>query len=372
MPERETSLRDVLLEGLERKLYTAASLIVGLDGTVLEEHHIGREDDGGLQISPFHLFDLASLTKPIAVASLFIKEVQDGNLSLEDRLEKFLPKKWIGSSFQGTTLDLILSHRAGFPAYSNFFERLVEVNPSCRKEELVKQILSCTRETVPLYSDLGYILLGYVLETIHNRPLNQLFDALRKYFENQHLFFLPLEMPQDPMSPPLHLASLPHPVVSTGWCEWRKRVLKAEVHDCNSFCLGGVSGHAGIFGTSRAVFSWVSQLWKAFNNRADGTYHGWCSGKVVTEFFEKPDDTSSWVRGFDTPTPGNSTVAPYFSMKSIGHYGFTGTSFWLDLEDGFTVVLLTNRVYYKTDQRAFRDFRCLVHSTARLKLTRLS
>lgn len=354
-----------MVQGLKKRLYTAASVIVGIDGKVLEEHHVGFDREGGAEISGSTLFDLASLTKPIVVVSLFMREIQKGNIKLEDRLEKFLPSKWIGRAFRGVTIDQVLSHRAGFPAHAKLFEHLIGTEPGRRKEEFVKYILSCTREANPVYSDLGYIILGYVLETVNERPLNEIFSSSEGIFYNQHLSFLPVKMPESPCSPPVHFAP-PPPAVSTGWCHWRRRLLSAEVHDCNCYWLGGVSGHAGLFGTSGAVFSWASRLWKSFSNRDGQESNFWCSREVMSEFLRKPDDTSSWARGFDTPTPGNSTVAPYFSMRSVGHYGFTGTSFWIDLEDGFTIVLLTNRVYYETDREIFRRFRRTVHRKARL------
>lgn len=359
-PSKNDSLLELLISGLYRRLYTGAALIVAIGNDIQAEHYVGEEKIDGTTISPFHFFDLASLTKPIAVAFLFMKAVEEGIITLDYPLNRFFPPNWISRHFAEVTLDDILSHRAGFPAYVKFYEHIISIPPYSRRESLLREILISGKEPYPVYSDLGYMVLGHILELIYENSLDEIFKRLAASGDAQRLNFLPFVLPSHPLEIPGHCEQLPL-TVSTGWCPWRKRLLKGEVHDENCFCLGGVSGHAGLFGTARAIFSWISDLWKSYTNNS-GKYY---SQSTVMEFFSKPDSSWSWARGFDTPTPGQSLVAPYFSELSVGHYGFTGTSFWLDLKDGLTVILLTNRVYFGIMRKEFQEFRRHIHYLAR-------
>jgi len=155
-------------------------------------------------------------------------------------------------------------------------------------------------------------------------------------------------------------------IAPTEWDDWRHRMLKGEVHDENAAAMGGVAGHAGLFGTAESVLA-VSGAWLA-------GYHGDRSildRQLVQEFTTKQSHPrqSSWALGWDTPTTPSSSGS-HFSSNSFGHLGFTGTSLWIDPLRKLEVVLLTNRVHPNRSNDSIRVFRPLIHDLAYEALTR--
>jgi CubicO group peptidase (beta-lactamase class C family) len=133
------------------------------------------------------------------------------------------------------------------------------------------------------------------------------------------------------------------------------------VHDENAYCLGGVAGHAGLFGTAHGVFDLLAFLWKVYRG---GICDGFWRAEVVREFWTRqsaaPDAT--WMLGYDTPGLQNSSAGNYFSPRTPGHLGFTGTSFWFDLDREILVILLTNRVYPTRENERLKRFRPTIHN----------
>ena len=135
-----------------------------------------------------------------------------------------------------------------------------------------------------------------------------------------------------------------------------------EVHDENAWAAGGVAGHAGLFGPGREVFHLVASIYRAYS----GDVIGPLTPAAVRTFLTVPPGADR-AHGFDTPGPDPAARAAgrYFSARSVGHLGFTGTSFWLDLESGQMVVLLTNRVHLgRDDKTGIQAFRPRFHEAA--------
>ncbi|HET8720728.1 MAG TPA: serine hydrolase, partial [Nitrospira sp.] len=154
-------------------------------------------------------------------------------------------------------------------------------------------------------------------------------------------------------------------IAPTEWDAWRKRWLQGEVHDENAAAMGGVPGHAGLFGTAQSVLA-ISGAWLA-------AYHGHGSlmdPSLVREFTTKCAQPipSSWALGWDTPTAPSSS-GTHFSSESFGHLGFTGTSLWIDPMRQLEVVLLTNRVHPSRKNESIRVFRPLIHDVVYRVLT---
>jgi CubicO group peptidase (beta-lactamase class C family) len=167
----------------------------------------------------------------------------------------------------------------------------------------------------------------------------------------ENLFFLPLK--ESEIRPG-------HACAATEDCPWRHKILEGEVHDDNAYVVGGVAGHAGLFGTARDIFGLLQHLLD--------TYTGKVASKVfqretVQTFFECQQDQGRFALGFDTPTGLESSSGRYFSDHSVGHLGFTGTSFWMDLEEEVIVILLTNRVHPSRANEKIKDFRPMLHDT---------
>ncbi len=355
-------LSGIVYRALDRRIFTGASITVARAEKVLYDRCFGTAFLRGPAIEKHYLFDLASLTKPIVTAFLYLYAINSGIISPYARLKEIFPVRWLGAHKETGIVDL-LSHRSGLPAYKGLFETSITVAPVRRKEYFIKNIFQCPKshKKEALYSDLGYIVLGYILEVIFRQSLDSLLVKIfREYGLNLQLTFIPLDYPLTPYHLPGNMRGGTEKFVATSFCPWRKRRLVGEVDDSNCFCLGGVSGHAGLFGTSSAIHRWLVHLWNIYN----GTDAGVCSQDVLHLFWKRKSD-SSWVCGFDTPSSRNSIVSPSFSSNSVGHFGFTGTSFWMDLSDGFIVIVLTNRVYFSETQEKIREFRKKIHRIAR-------
>jgi len=149
--------------------------------------------------------------------------------------------------------------------------------------------------------------------------------------------------------------------VPTENCPWRKKTLCGQVHDDNAFCLDGGAGHAGLFGNSSGVLALTEQLLGVWQGLINQPAFG--SRKELKRFLKRQTDIpgSTWALGFDTPSEKNSSSGRYFSPLSVGHLGFTGTSFWIDPQRELSVVLLTNRVHPHRENTKIRRFRPLFH-----------
>jgi CubicO group peptidase (beta-lactamase class C family) len=311
-------------------------------------------------------FDLASLTKPLVTTALCMRAVCEGRVGLENCLERFFPSSFLPASKRAVTLGHLLNHCSGLPPYRPFFKGLVRFPAPERRGRLLEAILKTPLLATPgkecHYSDLGFILLGMILEDVFGDRLDRLAVRHLHWKGAEGLSFRPLKTSTDPEAAPEAPWDDDAPYVATECCPWRKRLLEGEVHDENAYCLEGVAGHAGLFGTAQAVYRWLRFLWNVA--RGDSSSPGWLPG-IVNRFWEKPGwvPGSTWALGFDTPSPGRSSAGSGFSSRSVGHLGFTGTSFWLDLEQEIVVILLTNRVHPSRENDRLTGFRPLFHDT---------
>jgi len=142
-------------------------------------------------------------------------------------------------------------------------------------------------------------------------------------------------------------------------CPWRGEVIQGHVHDENAYALGGYSGHAGLFGTAQDILILINELIKVYHgNRTE-----LLNAEIVRAFFTRQDivSGSTWALGWDTPSTKDSSSGNCFSLNSIGHLGFTGTSVWIDLERHITVIFLTNRIHPDRTNEKIRIFRPKIH-----------
>jgi CubicO group peptidase (beta-lactamase class C family) len=210
------------------------------------------------------------------------------------------------------------------------------------------------------YSDLGFILLGEVVETVSGMPLEA--------FCRQYIFTR-LQIEGMGFRDLTQLRPAGIPFASTESCPWRGRVLQGEVHDENAWIMGGVAGHAGVFATARQVWRFAHGLLGGLQGRP------WLVSPATLQAFttrQGMPEGSTWGLGWDTPTPGQSSAGRYFSPTAIGHLGFTGTSLWIDPAQQVIVVLLTNRVHPSRRREGIRTFRPRLHDAVMqaLKLER--
>lgn len=363
-------------------VFPGASLLVARDRKVIFEGTWGSVKTGGAPVSTTIRFDLASLTKPLVTAPLCMIAVEGGTFGLDDSITRFFPGL-VPKDKEAITLRSLLTHSSGLPPYAPFYLELTKSAARQRRDELASMILKTPLESAPgktaNYSDLGFMLLGLILE----RQLGARLDRLAR-----KLLFEPLGIDE------LHFCPLPSPVsaattlrqdgpsvstdgrsryAATQYCPWRKRLLWGEVDDENCWTLDGVAGHAGLFGTARGVFQLLNFLWGLYegDGRAESSDFWTCgnaspriSPKTLRLFWTRADPagSSGWCLGFDTPSrKGYSSAGGLVSQKAVGHLGFTGVSFWLDLENRVLIILLTNRVHPTRKNDQIRQFRPMLH-----------
>ena len=309
------------------------------------------------------IYDLASLTKPLATVTSILLLVQAGKLELDAAVGGILTELK-ESPIGAATLRDLLCHRSGLPGWRPLYERLHAegVAWGSADPEVVRQTVLRLVSAEPLayelgqqhlYSDLGFILLGMAVERASGLLLDEYFDvAVMQPLGGQSLYFNRTAKASRPPS-----TRFGGSIAATEWDDWRKRLLKGEVHDENAAAMGGVAGHAGLFGTAQGVLA-VSGAWLKGLQGTPSTL----DRHLVREFTKRQPrpSGSSWALGWDTPsTPSSSGT--YFSAESFGHLGFTGTSLWIDPQRSLEVVLLTNRVHPSRKNDAIRAFRPMIH-----------
>jgi len=345
----------LLNRGVVEGVYPGAVLLVAFEGDVLFQHVGSRAlVPKVLPMERDTIFDLASLTKPLATTLAVMKLVDSGKIELDQPLEDLLPKT-LPQDKRTITPRLLLSHSAGFADWKPFHIDLDNIRPEERKANLREQLIN-----IPLiyplgkgtlYSDLGFMVLEWVVEEVAGvklpRSLHRHFYdplGLNKTFFYEHA--VPIRSGEDQ-------------VAATEDCPWRKKVLKGVVHDENAYALGGYSGHAGLFGNAREVYTLVCLLREHYR----GEREDYLRPETVRAFFRRQDlvKDSTWALGWDTPSSENSSSGGHFSKRSVGHLGFTGTSVWIDLERDVIVIFLTNRVHPTRKNKKIRAFRPLLH-----------
>lgn len=310
------------------------------------------------------IYDLASLTKPLATVTALVLLVQRGQCRLDDRIDSVLPELEEAPVGPATIRDL-LTHSAGLPGWRAFYEQLCpdavlpassdgRANAARQFLQLMKQeALIYKRGERSLYSDLGFMLLGNVVERLSGSSLDRFVaEHIAQPLRADPFRYLPIGQELG-----IYRSGMTGRIAPTEWDSWRGRLLCGEVHDENAAALGGVAGHAGIFGSAEAVLA-VTGAWLA-------GYHCKASmldSDIVREFSSRHVgiSESSWALGWDTPSSPSSS-GQYFSSQSFGHLGFTGTSIWIDPVCELEVVLLSNRVHPTRNNDGIRSFRPVIH-----------
>ncbi|MGH7561711.1 MAG: serine hydrolase domain-containing protein [Gemmatimonadales bacterium] len=271
------------------------------------------------------LYDLASLTKVVATTTLTMLAVNDGRLELDRPAAAYVPV-FRGPGKEAVTVRHLLTHSSGLPADRPLWRQASDARAA------LALVTGSRLDTVPgtrmVYSDLGAIVLGLAVE----RALGGRLDRLART-----RIFVPLGMRNTRFRPP---ASLHHRVAATEYdTAWRKRIVRGEVHDEKAAFLGGVAGHAGLFGSAQDLLAFGEWMLDAVG-RSDAL------GATAREFTRRQGlvPGSSRALGWDTPSPGSS-AGTRLHRSSFGHTGFTGTSIWIDPTRDLVVVLLTNRVH---------------------------
>lgn len=306
------------------------------------------------------LYDLASLTKVLCTTTVTLLAESRNILSIDDPVQKYFPN----FTDSRVSLSHLLDHSSGFSAWLDLHSRFHAANglgqfnsrltPKLARIEYEREILASFNpkafEQQTIYSDLGFMLLGWALEKATGAPLDALFQEwVLQPTGLKSLQFLPI-------SPD---------VVPTENCPWRGHVLRGEVHDDNCYVLGGVAGHAGLFGTALEVVR-LAQFWlEALGGKPGNPLFSSTESQKRAHHYWTFHHLSGASRalGWDGLSREGSSAGKYFSPQTRGHLGYTGTSLWVDPERKLIVTLLTNRVHPTRSNEKIKAFRPVFHDT---------
>ena len=361
-------VEQALSDGIERGVFPGAAIIVRKGDHIAFEGAFGNRslqpDRSPMRIDT--VFDLSSLTKPLATTIAVMMLVRDGKMRLDDRVTRFFHNFGVhGKAY--VTFRHLLSHCSGLAAWRPFYQRIAEVEKSGKvnfmasrgaKEYVYEEIHRERPEYAPgsnyLYSDLNFMLLGEMVEQVGGVSLNRFCrDKIYRSLGLRATDFIDISLVRT-----RRLEPVPEMFAPTSVCSLRKRLLVGEVDDENAFAMGGVAGHAGLFSPAREVDRIAHELLRCYLGKSD-----FVPQKIVREFWtrDKTVPNSTWALGWDRPSPEYSSSGHHFSADAVGHLGFTGTSIWIEPARAISVVILTNRVHPRRDNQAIREFRPRIH-----------
>lgn len=320
------SMRAVLERGLADKAYPGAIAVVGDRHEAIATVAVGHQDwAASPKVDEYTIWDLASLTKVIGTTTALMQLWADHRVDLDAPVQRYLPE-FVGPHKELVTVRHLLTHSSGLPGWRPLYKEAT--SPA----EALRLLYQTPLDTLPgvrmVYSDLGAMLLGKIVERVSGEPLD--------VYLRRHVF-APLGMTSTMFKPPKRL--LPR-IAPTERDPWRGRLVHGEVHDENAYFLGGVSGHAGLF-SDAADLSRFARMYLE-GGQLDGA-------RIVTpaaiDTFTRVQDSalSNRALGWEVPN-GSNSAGHEMSNRAFGHTGFTGTSIWIDPARDLFVILLTNRV----------------------------
>jgi CubicO group peptidase (beta-lactamase class C family) len=339
---------DVLRSGIDQRAFPGAAVAVAQDGKLIAHKGLGRftYEETSPIVAADTIYDLASITKVIATTTacmiLYERELFNLNQPLAELLPEFayagVDQK---DARQQVTLRMLLAHSSGLPAYIKLFQT------ASNKDDLLRQALQ-----VPLiaaagprveYSDIGFILLGEALQKVTGEPMDQF--CQREIFARLNLAHTRFNPPKEqrPFIPPTEDDRT-----------FRHRLIQGEVNDENASVMGGVAAHAGCFSTAFDVSVFAQCLLQGGSPLVK---------KETLEIFTRRQDLppgTSRALGWDTPTQPSQS-GRYFSSRSYGHLGYTGTSLWIDPDRQLSVTLLTNRTWPDRGSQSIKHVRPAFH-----------
>lgn len=357
-----------LQQAIENGSTPGVSLLVDKDGELVYRYAVGyaQQYPEHKDLTEHTFFDLSSLTNVIATTTAVMLLLRDQQIRLDAPVQTYLPE-WPQPQI---TIAHLLTHSSGLPPWMPLYEDVQQeakrqgqefIGSADAQKFVFQRLCQTTLISSPsehyTYSDLGFLLLGYVLEKITGRPLDQYCSET---------IFAPLGMTNtffrkhgDPLRPGDYAA--------TERCEWRQRILVGEVHDENAYAIGGVAGHAGLFSTLDDLRIFMNTLRRCY----EGT-DAFLPQPIVQQFFscQHLPSTSTRAFGWDTPSKDDSSGGELLSENSVGHTGVTGPSIWLDLQRKLLIVLCSNRVHPSRHNHKFLKMRPKIHDTVVITIER--
>lgn len=322
--QKITNAIDGVTEGIKVQAYLQGELKVQVDA--------GRS---------YPFYDLASLTKIVFSVSWFMRAFENNKISDTDKVSAYL--KWYPHTH--VTFAELLNHTAGHRAWTGFYETLNRDTHRKKKSfsEMMAPLLSQEKlepTGKSVYSDIDFLILGCAMEEVSGQSLLTLWQDLNKELLLKDTGFNPGNDPKFSRQD----------YAPTEKCLWRNKVIQGEVHDDNTWSLGGVSSHAGLFGTLADLAQYGLNLRRIYYGD-----RGFIKSQTLHHFTRVANSTGDWGLGFMKPSRPKSSSGHNFSSDSFGHTGFTGTSLWFDPKADLLVVILSNRTYPDRNNFRFRD-----------------
>jgi CubicO group peptidase (beta-lactamase class C family) len=346
--ERFSSAFGIMEKAIAARAFPGCSLAVTFRGELVAHEALGRftYDPASPEVTTGSIFDLASLTKVVSTTTMAMILYERGLLDLEAAVTAIVPEFAGGlgdnDSRRGeVTVRMLLAHSSGLPAYEKLFLR------AKTREDLLQAAFTTPLAAAPgaraEYSDIGFIVLGVVLERLADESLDLFW---------QREIFGPLGMTHTTLNPAPALRDSIPPTADDR--TFRHRIIQGEVQDENASVLGGIAGHAGLFSTAEDLAIFAHAM-------LNGGYPILRSSTI--ELFSRrepaPEGTSRAL-GWDTPS-APSQSGKYFAPRSFGHLGYTGTSLWIDPERQLSISLLANRTWPDCQNQAIKQLRPAFH-----------
>jgi CubicO group peptidase (beta-lactamase class C family) len=344
----------MLRDGVANHAFPGAAVAITHNTRLVALQGIGRftYEPESPEVTAETIYDLASVSKVVGTTAMAMLLWERGLLDLEVRVADVIPKFAGSDARRGrVTVRMLLAHSSGLPAYERLYER------TRTRDELLAAAFSITLEAEPgmrtAYSDIGFIILGELLERVAGESLDTF--CSREIFQ-------PLGMSHTRFNPlPEWKLRIPSTVDDR---EFRHRMIQGEVHDENASVMGGIAGHAGIFSTAADVARFAHCMLQGGQPIL--------RRETVELFATRQAEPlgSSRALGWDTPSQPSQS-GRYFSPRSFGHLGYTGTSLWIDPERQLSVTLLTNRTWPDCSSQEIKEFRPRFHDAVVESLDKL-
>ncbi len=335
-------VQQILHEAIAERAFPGAALLISRHGQIVLESYAGAHtyDSGSVPVSEQTIYDLASLTKVLVTTPLGMKLFEAGKLRLDEPIATVLPEFNADEGRpERVTFRHLLAHSSGLPAHRKYYEH------AHHADQVLHQVFSTPLEAGPgtraEYSDIGFILLAVAIERLMGAKLDEL---------AQRELFAPLGV-ASAYGPLTHVHHVPPTLEAV---DFRDRRICGQVNDENAWVMGGVAGHAGLFGTARDV-----DIFAQIMLRGGAPLFKSDTVKLFTTRETSPAGTSRAL-GWDTPSQPSQS-GKYLSPHSYGHLGYTGTSLWIDPQRELAITLLTNRTYPDNTSQKIKQYRPRIH-----------
>lgn len=345
----------VIKNAIEGKIFPGAQVFISKGENIVLNKGFGKHtyESNSPKVDINTIFDVASITKVMSTVPLAMKLGEKKKLSINSYVNEYFPE-FKGKNKEKVKISHLLTHTSGISSYVEYFKNKNISSENGIINDIMKRDLVFEPGSNHEYSDLGFILLKSIIE----KAAGYEFEKLATNW-----IYRPLKMNKTFFNPDSDeiINVVPTEYDST----FRKKLIKGVVHDENAYLMGGVSGHAGLFSNAEDIAKFA----KLFLN--DGTWLGkrHFNKSTVLKFIEKQNlSNSDYALGWDTPALSGSSAGDFFSNKSIGHLGFTGTSLWIDKKNEIIIVLLTNRVYPSRKNGGMYSIRRNFHNEAMKEL----